>query len=320
VTGGVTTPTGTVQFRLDSVDVGGPVALSAGEAGIGLGTLPGGPHTLEALYSGDAGHAAASTTINVDVARRPVADDETLAIAEDAPATAANVLTGDTDGDGDPLSVTSHTDAAHGTVICTAADCTYQPDANFNGSDSFTYTVGDGTGQFDTGTVTVNVSSVDDSPVAPVVATVTVVFGQPATFELLNGATDVDGDVLVIISYAQPQHGSVVCNTAGSCTYTPHAGYAGPDQFSYVVGDGQPDVTQGLTEGAPVTAVAQLQVMQPAPTTTAPSTTVAPGAPAQPGSGLPATGGGSAQSTTVAFVVLALGGGLLFLARRGRHG
>ncbi|HEX6658223.1 MAG TPA: Ig-like domain-containing protein [Ilumatobacter sp.] len=330
VTGGTSTPTGTVTFELDSVLVGGPVTLGSGAGQLNLGTLAGGSHTLEVTYSGDAEHAGASLTINFDVERQPVADDETLSIAEDAPATAANVLTGDVDGDGDSLSVTAHTDAAHGTVVCTAADCTYQPNANFNGSDSFTYTVGDGTGLFDTATVTINVSAVDDSPAAPAVATVNVPFGQSVTFELLNGATDVDGDVLVIVSFAQPQHGSVFCNTAGTCTYTPQAGYSGPDQFSYVVGDGQPDISQGLTEGAPVTAVVQLQV-QPAPATTttaAPSTTTAPGTPTttQPGTGagtgagLPPTGSDAGPSTSAALVAIAFGGGLLFLARRGRNG
>jgi LPXTG-motif cell wall-anchored protein len=210
--------------------------------------------------------------------------------------------------------------------VCTAADCTYQPNANFNGPDSFTYAVGDGTGLSDTATVTVNIAPVDDSPVAPAVATVNVPFGQPVTFELLNGATDVDGDVLVIVSFAQPQHGSVVCNTAGTCTYTPQAGYSGPDQFAYVVGDGQPDTSAGLTEGAPVTAVVQLQV-QPAPTTTtttttAPTTTAAPGAPpttTRPAAGLPATGSDAGRSTTAALAALAFGGGLLLLGRRGRH-
>src|SRR3954453_9732237 len=47
---------------------------------------------------------------------------------------------------------------------------------------------------------------------------------QPVTFELSKGAVDVDGDLLRIVTYQQRAHGTVVCSTAGSCTYTPNPG------------------------------------------------------------------------------------------------
>lgn len=40
--------------------------------------------------------------------------------------------------------------------------CTYTPDANFHGVDSFTYTLSDGNGGTDTGTVNVTIDSVAD--------------------------------------------------------------------------------------------------------------------------------------------------------------
>ena len=43
---------------------------------------------------------------------------------------------------------------------------TYTPDADFNGSDSFTFKANDGTGGFDTATVTLTVTAVNDAPVA----------------------------------------------------------------------------------------------------------------------------------------------------------
>jgi hypothetical protein len=58
------TPTGTVQFRIDGTDSGGPVALAAGAAtSAPVSGLAPGDHTVEAVYSGDASYGASSGTI-----------------------------------------------------------------------------------------------------------------------------------------------------------------------------------------------------------------------------------------------------------------
>ena len=43
---------------------------------------------------------------------------------------------------------------------------TYTPNANFNGTDSFTYTASDGTAVSNVATVTITVTRVNDAPVA----------------------------------------------------------------------------------------------------------------------------------------------------------
>ena len=67
------------------------------------------------------------------------------------------VVTNDTDADGDALTITSVTQGAHGSVVNNGANVTYTPAPNFNGSDSFTYTIDDGHGGSATGQVTVTV-------------------------------------------------------------------------------------------------------------------------------------------------------------------
>jgi hypothetical protein len=55
-------------------------------------------------------------------------------------------------------------EATNGTVSLDGAVVTYTPNANFNGSDSFTYTANDGTVASEAGTITITVSAVNDKP------------------------------------------------------------------------------------------------------------------------------------------------------------
>ena len=65
-----------------------------------------------------------------------------------------DVLANDTDVDGGALSVTGSTNGAHGAVSCAEdGTCTYTPAADYSGADTFTYTVSDGNGGTDTGSV-----------------------------------------------------------------------------------------------------------------------------------------------------------------------
>ncbi len=58
-----------------------------------------------------------------------------------------NVLANDTDPDADPLTLTSNTQGAFGSVECSSSgDCTYTPGKNYPGHDSFSYTISDGRG------------------------------------------------------------------------------------------------------------------------------------------------------------------------------
>ncbi|HXV32501.1 MAG TPA: Ig-like domain-containing protein [Gaiellaceae bacterium] len=206
-------------------------------------------YTPEADYAGpdsfqyavsDGNGGSDTATVSVTVAPEnlpPVADDETLTTAEDVEGT-VDVLAGDADAEGDPLSVTTPAPAAtHGTVSCSAAgSCTYTPDADFHGSDSFEYTVSDGGGT-DAGLVSVTVTPVNDAPVAgdDELATAEDTAGQT---DVLADDTDVEGDALTVTGATNGAHGSVVCGEDGTCAYTPAADYSGADTFTYTVSDG----------------------------------------------------------------------------------
>ncbi|MBI5846800.1 MAG: tandem-95 repeat protein [Nitrospirae bacterium] len=99
--------------------------------------------------------------------RRPKAVDDSATTNEDTMTAGITVLTNDTDDDGDTLSISGFngTSANGGTISQTGNSLFYTPPTNFNGKDSFQYTVTDGS-LTDTGTVTVTVTAANDSPTA----------------------------------------------------------------------------------------------------------------------------------------------------------
>lgn len=108
----------------------------------------------------------ATVTINVKpVNDPPKANDDSFKAQEDVPVSTVNVLANDTDVDGDKLVVIDATQGKNGSVTI-GADSTlvYTPAGNFNGTDSFTYTLSDGKGGTDKGTVNVTVEPVNDPP------------------------------------------------------------------------------------------------------------------------------------------------------------
>ena len=177
----------------------------------------------------------------------PDAKDDTASVNEDNSVTIP-VLANDTDPETDALTVTGASDGANGTTVVNPdGTITYTPDPDFNGTDSFTYTVSDGNGGTDTATVNVTINAVNDAPLAQD-DTATTDFESDVTIPVLGNDTDVDGDTLSVTDVTDPANGSAVINADGTITYTPDAGFSGEDSFSYTVADGN-----GGTDTATVT-------------------------------------------------------------------
>ena len=109
------------------------------------------------------------------------------------------MLGNDTDVDGNPLTAVVVTAPANGTLTLNAdGSFTYTPNANFNGTDSFTYKANDGTADSNTATVTITVDAVNDAPVA-VNDSYSTTEDTPLTVAapgVLGNDTDVDGNPL----------------------------------------------------------------------------------------------------------------------------
>ena len=176
----------------------------------------------------------------------PVAVDDAATVSEDGAVTIA-VLANDSDREGSQLQVTSVTQPRNGSATRNADNTvTYTPAANFNGSDSFTYTATDLRGGSATATVTVTVTPVNDAPVA-VADSASTAKNNSVTIAVLANDTDVDGDRLSVASVGGASNGTVVRNANGTVTYSPRNGFSGSDSFSYTASD-----ASGATSSATV--------------------------------------------------------------------
>ena len=157
-----------------------------------------------------------------------------------APGTATTIQLICSDPEGDPITLEKVAGPTHGTLgaIDQGTDqAIYTPDAGYNGVDSFTYRATDGTVTGATATVTLNVTR---APTCQNVARTTKV-GTAVSIPLT--CTDPDGDTLTLSKVTDPAHGTLGAISAGSVTYTPTAGYFGPDSFTYKANDGTANST-----------------------------------------------------------------------------
>lgn len=201
------------------------------------------------VSDGQGGTASAAVNLTVvHVNHPPVAQNDSATTKEDTAVVTPNVLANDSDPDGDPLTVSAFTQAAHGTVLYNNnGTFTYTPALLYSGTDSFTYTISDGQGGTAVATVNLTITHVNHAPTANADAATTDQGKPVVTPNVLTNDADVDGDVLSVLSFTQPTHGVVAYNGDGTFTYTSSVNYSGSDSFAYTIGDGQ-----GGTATAPV--------------------------------------------------------------------
>lgn len=180
----------------------------------------------------------------------PVANDDSINIGRNSDAVVIDVLSNDSDEDGDTLSIESTTAASNGTVVNDGSAITYMPNSGFVGTDSFTYTITDGEGGSDTAIVTIIVNNV--APIAHDDSAITF-GGTPVIIPVLDNDNDPDGDELTIIEYSSPSSGTI--NLMGDALeYTANPGFVGTDSFTYTIID---------ADGASSTATVTITVNDP---------------------------------------------------------
>jgi VCBS repeat-containing protein len=146
------------------------------------------------------------------------------------------VLANDSDIDSPTVRIASTTSPAHGSVTVNPdGTITYTPDANFNGTDTFTYRVTDGTLSSAPATVTVTVKPSNDAPVAQN-SFISTPEDTPISDHVL--VSDGDSATLTVTLVSAPTHGTVTLDPNGTFSYVPALNYNGTDSFTFKASDG----------------------------------------------------------------------------------
>jgi subtilisin family serine protease len=196
--------------------------------------LPVGNYTAEAHFvTNDPVQAYSRVEVLLVVTENqpPVASSTTLSLLEDQ---SVSFVLSATDPDGDELSYEILSQPAHGTLTGDAPDLTYVPGTNFNGEDSLTFRVSDGSLSSESAKVTFIVEAVNDAPWAGSQD----LNGTEDEFLFLSfDYGDPDGDAVELIITQYPEHG-FIWEQNEMMMYFPDNHYHGEDLILFGVNDG----------------------------------------------------------------------------------
>ncbi len=174
----------------------------------------------------------ASDPVTVNVTVRPAGVADVVSTPPNVPVT---ILLKDNDPGKTGTAVTLNTNPSNGTVVLNAdGSVVYTPNAGFSGKDVFTYFLNTTDGlQSDPVTVTIIVKpmgSLDNASTLPNMA---------VTIPVKDNDLSKAGTTVILNT--NPLHGTTTLNASGIPVYTPNAGYAGKDNFTYILrtADGQ---------------------------------------------------------------------------------
>ena len=176
-----------------------------------------------------------------DARLMPVPD--TFDIIEDSTNNIFDVLINDAVGPlgGTPV-IEGVTNPGNGQVAIENGMLVYSPDANFFGTDTFDYLMGDSLGNSTTVTVTVNVSAVNDLPTARDDSFAAVSDSPSTSLDVLaNDTTEPDmGETLTITGFSSPSSGGqlALAQNGTHLVYTAPGGFVGTETFEYTINDG----------------------------------------------------------------------------------
>ena len=215
--------------------------------GVLTGVAPNLTYTANSSFEGtdifkfavsDGDKTSVEATISIAVSKSEIVNEPPLA-------TAATVVTDEdvakpitlagTDPESADLSYAVTIQPGNGTLSGDAPTITYTPNPNYNGSDSFEFTVTDGENISAPAKVTITVNAIDDVPSAN---SASLAVGTGEIKEITLVGADPDTTDLTYTITQQPANG-VLSGDSPNLTYTANAGYVGEDSLKFTVSDGE---------------------------------------------------------------------------------
>ncbi len=193
------------------------------------------------IDDGSGGAAQAEVRIVLQTPNRaPNANPETVT-TKPGRAVTVDVVANDTDPDADRILLIASpvvVPPVNGVAVkASGATITYTPNSGFSGVDSFTYEIGDSFGARARAEVTVIVANTPPNALPDIASTKP---GRSVVINVTGNDGDLDGDSVVLPLnpiVIPPEQGTAVRLDSANVEYTPRAGFAGTDVFTYEVGD-----------------------------------------------------------------------------------
>ncbi|MFL6229228.1 MAG: Ig-like domain-containing protein [Pyrinomonadaceae bacterium] len=267
----------TIALRANDTDVDGDALTVTGASGALKGTVEilgdgsvrytpnlnanGSDSFTYAISDGHGGTATGGVTVTVNAVNdAPTVEGQSAETNED---TAKAVALAGSDPDGDSLTYIVVAPPAHGTASVSGANVTYTPNANYNGTDSFTFKANDGALDSGVATASVTVNAVNDAPSGSAQGIVTDE-DAPKAITLTGTDFETSASGLTFNVTVQPSHGHLT-GSAPNLSYVSDANYNGADSFSFTVTD-TGDGSSPATTSAPATVSITINPVNDAPT------------------------------------------------------
>jgi len=209
--------------------------------------------TDDRIMFGKRNVATATITVNA-INDAPTSSEVSGSSDED---TAIDIALSATDVDQDNLTYSIVSDVSNGTTSISGSTLTYTPNENWNGTDTFTYKVNDGTVDSNTSNGTITIASINDIPIANDM-TVSTNETRFISLDITLDVTDADGDALTYSIESNVSDGTATLNE-GIVTYVPTTDWNGEDSFTFKANDGIVDsntatatITVSAVDDAPV--------------------------------------------------------------------
>nr|MCU0750181.1 Ig-like domain-containing protein [Akkermansiaceae bacterium] len=177
----------------------------------------------------DSNIATVTITINA-VNDAPIAANRDFTTNEDS---SVAVTLAATDKENNTLTYSIVSSPSKGTLTGTGASRTYTPNADVNGTDTFTYKANDGLDS-NIATVTITINAVNDAPLAHSGRFVT---PAATAVSMRISGSDKEGSTLTYQILTPPSNGQLT-GSAPDFTYVPDSGFSGTDTFTFTVNDG----------------------------------------------------------------------------------